>query len=251
MSEKPRALVTGGGKRIGAAIVRRLAELNFAVTIHVLNSRSEAEDLIKTLPDSNQHSVTVADLSIPEVRQQWLATLPGFDLVVNNASVYRLTAPGTEETPQSRQRYWQTNYLAPLEITAHVLNKLTPARQNALVVHLLDCDILTADGGLKAPEEPPTGVDSYLYSRIMLGRITKIMAAEKAPALRINAIAPGPVLPPVNCSTPGMTRILDSVPLHRPAGVEEIAAAVEFFWKNPSLTGVILPVDGGKHLNNQ
>jgi pteridine reductase len=47
-----------------------------------------------------------------------------------------------------------------------------------------------------------------------------------------------------------MTRILDSVPLHRPAGVEEIADAVEFFWKNPSLTGVILPVDGGKHLNN-
>lgn len=250
MSEKPRALVTGGGKRIGAAIVRRLAELNFAVTIHVLNSRSEAGELIKTLPDSGQHSVTVADLSIPQERQQWLASLPGFDLAVNNASVYRLTAPGTEESARARERYWQTNYLAPLEITDHLLQKLSPSRQQALVVNLLDCDILTPDGGLKAAVEPPSGMDSYLYSRIMLGRMTKVLAAEKALALRINAIAPGPVLPPVNCSTPGMTRILDSVPLHRPAGVEEIADAVEFFWKNPSLTGVILPVDGGKHLNN-
>ena len=97
----------------------------------------------------------------------------------------------------------------------------------------------------------PAGVDSYLPSRIKLAHTLKDLASEHAPQQRINAIAPGAVIPPVNCTTPGMTRILERVPMRYPVQLEEIARAVELFWNSPSLTGVILPVDGGMHLQKK
>lgn len=251
MKNHLRALVTGGARRIGAELVRRCAELDFAVTIHAWRSGNEAAELIKTLPNSKLHSVSCCDLSDPAARRKWLSELGHIDLVINNASCYRLTPAGEMESPENRQRYRQVNYLAPLEIINHQLgsvqqNKLLPS----IAINLLDCDVLDASGGIKPADEPPSGVDSYLYSRILLAYMTKKLAATAAPQLRINAIAPGPVLPPVNCTTGGMTRILDRVPLHRQVGVTEIADAVEFFYRNASLTGVILPIDGGMHLNN-
>jgi NAD(P)-dependent dehydrogenase (short-subunit alcohol dehydrogenase family) len=250
MKKHLRALVTGGARRIGAGLVRRCAELDLSVTVHVWQSAAEAAELIETLPNKELHSVSCCDLSDQAARRAWLENLEEFDLVINNASCYRLTAPGQEETPENRQRYWQVNYLAPLEIITRQLNYARQRDRSITVINLLDCDVLNADGGIKDAEEPAPGVDSYLYSRIMLAYMTKALAAEAADHLRINAIAPGPVLPPVNCTTAGMTRILDRVPLHRQVGVEEIANAVDFFWESSSLTGVILPVDGGMHLNN-
>ena len=250
MKFAPQVLITGGGRRIGAGLVKRCAESGFAVTIHVWRSMEEAAALKNTLPNADWHQISCCDLSDPTARKKWLDELGDFDLIINNASCYRLTAPGKAETAEDRQRYWQVNYLAPLEIIARQLQSLRDRKSAGLVINMLDSDILNANGGLKYAEEPPAGVDSYLYSRIMLGHMTQALAAEAAPYLRVVGIAPGPVLPPVNCTTGGMTKILDRVPMHQPVSVEEIANSMEFFWKNPSLTGVILPVDGGMHLNN-
>lgn len=246
MDKKKRALVTGGAKRIGAEIVKYLAENGFAVTVHVWQSQAEAEELIKNLPSAEAHCVSVCDFSDPQARKEWLKSIGTFDLVVNNASAYRLNAPGSKEPTEIRQRYWQINYLAAVEIATHAAAK----NSQALVINMLDSDILNNRGGVKDPVEPPIGEDYYLYSRIMLGHMTAAMAAEYAPEVRINGIAPGPVLPPVNCTTPGMTQVLKDVPMKRPAAIGEILAAIGFFRENASLTGVILPVDGGKHLND-
>lgn len=246
-SESPgRALITGGGRRIGAELVKRCAELGFEVWCHVHDSRQEAQELLQALGNGN-HQLSCCNFNSPEERKSWLAALPGFDLVINNASCYRLTPPGGRESADDRQRYWQVNYHAPLEIIQHQRKHLLPG-QTALAITLLDCDILEGDGGLKACCEVPEGMDSYLATRIALAHKLLAMSREFAPGLRLNAIAPGPVLPPVNCSTPGMTRILEQVPMRQSIKTAEIANAVEFFWRNPSLTGVILPVDGGKHL---
>ena len=247
-SRRPRALITGGGRRIGAELVKRCADMGFEIYCHVNKSLLEAQALLETLPEKSNARVTCCDLGDSTERKRWLETLPGFDLVINNASCYRLTAAGERESAAIREQYWQVNYHAPLEIIQHQLTHLLPGASGVCVT-LLDCDVLTADGGLKACCEVPVGMDSYLSTRIALGHKLLQQSKEFAPHLRLNCIAPGPVLPPVNCTTPGMTRILDRVPLHRSVGPEEIANAVEFFWRNSSLTGVILPVDGGMHLD--
>lgn len=242
-----RVLITGGGKRIGAALVKAFAAEGFEVVIHANTSAAEAEKLRQSLPDAAQHSVTVCDLSDPAARKVWLDTMPAFDLVINNASCYRLTRRGEKEKAADRERYWQVNYLAILEIIEHQ-KKLLSSGSEAVCINFLDCDVLTPQHGIKAFAEPPPGVDSYLATRIKLAHRLQELAREYAPHLRITAIAPGPVLPPVDCATPGMTVILDKVPLHRPVRVEDITATALYLWHNKSLTGTIVPVDGGMHL---
>lgn len=239
-----RVLITGGGKRIGAALVRAFAEQGFAVYIHVHRSLSEAEALLPTLKNPHLHHIVQFDLSLPS-RREYIAELPPMDLVINNASVYRLTAKNEAETPENRERYWQVNYFAPLEIIAR--QKLVMPG-NSLALTLLDCDVLTPDGGIKEYVEAPAGCDSYLASRIALAHKLIDLARSNAPQ-RIAAIAPGPVLPPENCTTPGMTTILERCTLKHPVGVQEIVNSALYLWQNPSLTGVIIPIDSGMHLS--
>ncbi|MBE6370186.1 MAG: SDR family NAD(P)-dependent oxidoreductase [Lentisphaerae bacterium] len=249
VSNKPwRALVTGGGKRIGAELVRKCAEMGFAVHIHVWQSQTEAAELKATLKNSHLHHVTLCNLENAQARAAWLKTLPAFDLIVNNASVYRLTPADGVETPEIRQRYWQVNTCAPLEIIQSQLHHPDRHDRPLLAVNLLDCEILTPHGAIRQYHEPAPGEDSYLSTRIYLAYALQDLALKHAPQLRVNSIAPGPVLPPVNCKTAGMTKILDRVPMKKPVHTSEITAALNLFWHNPSLTGVILPIDGGMHL---
>ena len=244
---KKSVLITGGGKRIGAALVRKFAELEFAVYIHVNQSRQAAEELRKELKNPACHHIVECDLSDPAARRNMIDTLPAMDLVINNASVYRLTPPGNRETAENRERYWQVNYNAPLEIITH---QQTAARgRKTVAITVLDCDVLNPDGGIKIFEPVPEGVDSYLATRIALAHKIVELARTAAPLQRLAAIAPGPVLPPVNCTAKGMTIILERVVTGEPVGVQEVVNTAVFLWQNPSLTGVIIPVDGGMHLN--
>lgn len=243
---KKSVLITGGGKRIGAALVRAFADLEFEVYIHVNQSRQTAEELCRELKNPALHHIVECDLSDPAARRNMLDALPAMDLVINNASVYRLTPPGGCETAENRERYWQVNYNAPLEIIAH--QQTTSCGRKTLAITMLDCDVLTPDGGIKVFEPVPEGVDSYLATRIALAHKIVELARAAAPLQRLAAIAPGPVLPPVNCSTNGMTKILERVATGEPVGVQEIINAAVFLWQNPSLTGIIIPADGGMHL---
>ena len=94
-------------------------------------------------------------------------------------------------------------------------------------------------------------MDSYLASRIALAHEVPELARKHAPKLRINAIAPGPVLPPVDCATKGMTVILERVPMHQPVAVKNIVDTALFLAQNNSITGNIIAVDGGMHLNQK
>jgi len=246
-SELKTVLITGGAKRIGAALVRAFAGRNWRVCIHCNQSRTEAESLLRSLDASRQHWISCCDLSDPVRRKAWLDGLPGFDLVINNASCYRLTPKDCREKASDRERYWQVNYHAPLEIIAHQQKHLA-AGCRALAITLLDCDVLNPEQGIKEFTLPEDGVDSYLATRIALAHKLMQLARSCAPGLRIGAIAPGPVLPPVDCVTAGMTVILDKVPMHQVVGVQEIVNTALFLQDNPSLTGVIVPVDGGMHL---
>ena len=245
-----RVLITGGGKRIGAALVKAFAENDWQVFIHVNNSVCEAEKLVAELKNPALHTITRCDFNDPAARKEWLQTLPEFDLVIANASCYRLTRRGEAESWENRQRYRQVNYLSTLELIDFQVNNL-PENLPASLIVLLDCDVLKSDGGIKEFVEPIPGVDSYLASRTALANELPELARKYAPKLRINAIAPGPVLPPVDCATKGMTVILERVPMHQPVGVSEIVNTALYLAENPSLTGAVIPVDGGMHLNQK
>ena len=244
---RKKVLITGGGKRIGAALVRAFAEDDWQVCIHVNHSTAEAAELILQLKNPGLHTVTQCDFNLPEERKIWLKTLEKFDLIIANASCYRLTGANETETPENRQRYWQVNYHTVLELIEFQQQNL-PANRPAAAIIMLDCDVLNDDGGIKEFTEPAPGIDSYLASRIALAHQLPALARKYAPALRINAIAPGPVLPPVNCVTKGMTVILNKVPMHQPVAVDDIVNTALFLQKNNSITGSIIAVDGGMHL---
>lgn len=242
-----KVLVTGGGKRIGAALSTAFAEQDWQVFIHVNNSKSDAEKLLGNLKNPTLHRITQCDFNDPDALGKWLQTLPPFDLVICNASCYRLTGRDEAETSENRQRYWQVNCDAVLKIIDFQRENL-PENTPASTIILLDSDVLNADGGVKTFAVPPPGVDSYLASRIALAGKLPELARKHAPFLRINAIAPGPVLPPVDCATKGMTVILDRVPMHRPVAVQDIVNTALFLQQNSSITGSIIAVDGGMHL---
>ena len=242
-----KVLITGGGKRIGAALAKAFARNDWLLTLHVNNSLAEAMELINTLKNPGLHQVTQCDFSDQNKRREWLQTLGKFDLIICNASCYRLTGRDETETLENRQRYWQVNYHSVLELI-ELQYKNLPSDLPASALIMLDCDVLTSSGGIKEFTEPPPGVDSYLASRIALARRVPELARNFAPHLRINAIAPGPVLPPADCTTGGMTVILDRVPMHQPVMVQDIVNTALYLAQTPSMTGNIIAVDGGMHL---
>ncbi len=223
-------LVTGGAVRVGAVIVRAFAAAGARVTIHCRNHAEAARKLAAEL--GAQHRVIVADLSsgAAGAAALWAALDAPADILVNNASCYRL--------PEAqRGLYDLVNHLAPVELMRRfAAQELT----EGAVVNLIDQAVLAA-----APSEEET----YLASRRKLAEATRKFAREfAAKNLRFNAVAPGPVLPPVGLEHSKMEKTLRRVPLRRPVGVADLAAAVLFLAANDSITGALLPVDCGTAL---
>lgn len=228
-----RVLVTGGAIRAGAYLCRALAQQGAEVIIHCRSSRAEAEALAACLPGTG-HSVLTADFSQPgEAEKMFEAALP-VDILINNASVYRL--PGSDE--ETSPVYKAVNLDAPAALIGAYLQQELPA--GGVVINILDQQVLTPVGA----DEPP-----YLVSRRALAELTKEYALRYAAGnIRFNAVAPGPMIPPKGLEGSKMVKTLKTVPLNRRVEPEDFAAAVCFLIGNDSITGAILPVDCGQHL---
>ena len=225
-----RVLVTGGARRVGAAICHRFAAAGAAVIIHCRKSRAEAERLAGSLPGAG-HRVVAADFADPAAVEALIAALPEPpDYLINNASCY-----AREETPAFRAACRQINVLAPVRLI-----RAFAARGCESAVNLLDQAVL----GPVAPDET-----AYLGSRRELARATEKLALELAPDCRVNGVAPGAVLPPAWLPESTMEKTISTLPLRRAVSLEDLAEAVFFAAVNRSLTGALLPVDCGQHLN--
>ena len=225
------AVVTGGAVRVGASLVRALAEAGARVTVHCRTSRREAELLISELPGAG-HRVACADFASGEggAAELWEQLDAPVDVLVNNASCYRL--PAGEE-----KLYDSVNYRAPSELMRRFAAQEISC---GAVVNLLDQAVLSS-----APGEE----EKYLESRRRLADATREYARRfAAKNLRFNAVAPGPVLPPRGLENSKMEKTLKRVPLGRPVAVDDLVEAVLFLIRNDSVTGAILPVDCGMSL---
>jgi pteridine reductase len=236
-------LVTGGARRIGAAIARRLHAAGANVTIHCRASTDEAVHLVDELNAARRAS---ADAYACDLLQ--LETLPGLvehvvgrrgrlDVLVNNASSFYPTPVGTITASQFDDLVG-TNLRAPLFLAQAATPALRATR--GLILNLADIH------GRRPLKQHPV----YSAAKAGLIMLTRSLARELGPEIRVNAIAPGPVLWPERGLDPTLQQdIVRQTALKRAGSPEDIARAALFFAVDaPYVTGQVLAVDGGRSL---
>jgi pteridine reductase len=237
-------LITGGSRRVGAAICRRLHTAGANLMLHYRTSAGEARLLQAELNHARADSVALiqADLldiaQLPAMVEQTISAFGRLDALVNNASSFYQTPIGA-----INESDWEnligTNVRAPLflcQAAAAALRKAQGAIVNITDIH--------ADRPLKS-------YVVYSIAKAALVGLTRSLARELAPDVRVNAVAPGPVLWPDNEAFDELSRqrIISSTPLRREGTPDDIAKAVHFLLADASyVTGETINVDGGRHV---
>ncbi|MGA2491042.1 MAG: SDR family oxidoreductase [Anaerolineales bacterium] len=239
MENYPLALVTGAAHRVGRTFALTLARQGYAILLHYHHS---AEEAAATAEEVRTLGVPVypmqADLTeVTQIRSLFSTTDSlnfRLKVLVNSAAWMKRTDLRTVSADE-----WDAslnlNLRAPFLLAQFAAQRMT---EGGLIVNVSDA------GAGKAW----TGFSAYLVSKAGLEVLTRLMAKTYAPTIRVNAIAPGLVLPSVDVSTEEWEKLVDRLPLKHPASLDEIAYALEFLLKNESVTGQTIVVDGGYSL---
>lgn len=239
-------LVTGGAKRVGAAICRRLHAAGAAVTIHYRSSRDEAAALAGELNGHRPGSAALARadlLNVAELEALVQAAVDAhgrLDVLVNNASSFFPTPVGHID-----ERAWSdligTNLKAPLFLSQAAAPELR--RVHGCIVNITDIHA----------ERPMGSYLVYSVGKAGLAALTRGLARELGPDVRVNAVAPGAIIWPEDDEWHDgklQAEILDTVFLKRIGDPDDIARAVAFLVSDaPYVTGQILAVDGGRSVS--
>lgn len=239
-------LVTGGAKRVGAVISRRLHAEGKRLVVHYHRSADAAEALVRELNAMRAESAACVGgnlLDTPgldDLASQAIACFGRVDGLVNNASSFH---PGT--LGQVDEAHWAdligTNLKAPLFLTQALAVQLR--QHKGFVINITDIHA----------ERPLRDYLVYTVAKAGLAGLTRSLALELSPDVRVNAVAPGPVLWPDEneidtFDTAERSRIVAQTMLKRAGTPEDVADAVCFLACHaPYVTGHILPVDGGRH----
>jgi NAD(P)-dependent dehydrogenase (short-subunit alcohol dehydrogenase family) len=235
------ALVTGGARRIGRAIVERLAEAGYAVAIHCGSARAEAEALAAGIEQRGGRAAVVsADLADPAGVDALLpaaeAALGPITLLVNNASSFLVDDITSIDVP-TWNRQFSINLRAPSVLAGALANRL-PEDRHGVIVNIIDQRVWKL-----TPQ-----YYSYTLTKAALLTATKTMAQALAPRIRVNAVGPGPTLPNPHDGAEAMEQEAAATLLRRRVDAREIAEAVLYLAQARSVTGQMIAVDGGQHL---
>lgn len=239
-------LITGGAKRVGATMCRELHRQGAKLMIHYNSSMAEARALQAELNLLRANSVAIiqGDLLnlnvLPTLVSETVHQFGRLDVLINNASTYYPTDIG-----QINEENWQdligSNLKAPVFLAQAAATEL---RKNAgCIINITDMHI----------ERPKKGYIVYSVAKAGLVTLTKSLAHELGPEVRVNAVAPGPVQWPE--SNPQFDevyrqRVINQTLLKRVGEAEDVAKAVKFLiYDAPFITGHILAVDGGRSIN--
>ncbi|TAH34779.1 MAG: SDR family NAD(P)-dependent oxidoreductase [Alphaproteobacteria bacterium] len=236
------ALVTGGAKRIGRALCLALAARGCAVIVHYNTSRPDAEELIEEIGKKNGKAAMIAaDLADPKSVQKLFGKarqkFGPITMLVNNAAMFERDT-FADFTPETMQRHLNINTLAPMILMQEM------AKQDiafGAVVNLLDHSILKS----------PRGYTSYVVSKSALWSATQLAARQLAPKLRINAVAPGIILPPnAGKNDQSWRNDFSPSPLPHSESVDDVVNTCLHLLLNPALSGQMIAVDSGRHIDS-
>ncbi|HYW30762.1 MAG TPA: SDR family oxidoreductase [Gemmatimonas sp.] len=233
-------LVTGGARRLGAAIVRSFAAAGDDIVLHHGSSPREALALADELriAGTRVHVVQddLADAQAPQrIVEAAVQAFGALDVVVSSASVMERT-PFDEVTPESWDRAHAINLRAPfflMQAAGRVI------RDGGCIVQLSDHLAFETRGSNFIP---------HAVSKYALTNVVANVASVLAPRIRVNAVAPGLVLPPESMSDEAHARFLRDVPTGRAGTPQDVVDAIHFLVGAPYVNGVVLHVDGGRHL---
>jgi len=237
------ALVTGAARRVGRAIALALAEAGFDVAVHYGGSAEDAGRTAAAIRALGRRAATLrADLTREDEAAALLpsaaAALGGapIGVLVNNASVFeRDEWHGV--TRASWDAHLEPNLRAPFVLTQEFARRL-PGSAEGCVVNMLDQRVWSLT---------PHFV-SYTVSKAGLWTLTRTLALALAPRIRVNGIGPGPALPSARQTPEQFARQCAGTPLRRGTSPEEIARAVLAVLSLPAMTGQMIALDGGQHL---
>lgn len=235
MNTRPRTLITGAGRRIGAAIARHLVASGHDVVLHFRNSGDEARALAEELT-AQDAVVTLAagDLSKPETLAEFWREIPSCTNIIHNASHY--TRDKMENFTHAQLRaHLAVNLEAPLMLTQGFLAQLPKEAKGNVIV--LGDDAL---GWSLSPE-----FFTYSVSKHSWVALIDLLAAACAPQVRANMIALAPTLPSEIDPEGMFERLAAHAPLKRTGTVEEVLTAIDFILKSPGLTGQTLGLGNG------
>ncbi len=235
------ALVTGAAHRVGAVIARRLVEAGYAVIVHHHGSAKSAEALVAEIAKKGGRATSVhADLTDRRQRAGLIAAAAApfgpLTVLVNNASVYE---PDSVETLDCAvwDRHFALHVEAPLFLTRDFTAQL-PEGVEGNVINVVDARVL----------QPVPAYMSYALSKTALFNATKTLAQSLAPRIRVNAVGPGPTLPERGRTEEAFRAFSKTMPLGHGSPPEDIADAIIYLLSARSVTGQMLAVDGGIHL---
>jgi len=241
MSGKGTALITGAARRIGRRIALDLAAEGWAVAAHYKESDAEAVALADEIVRlGGQARCIRGDLRDPELAETLMSEaaskLGPVTLLVNNASCFEPDEIGSL-TPQSWSKHLDVNLTAPVFL-AQAMAAGLPSGLSGNIVNIVDQRVL----------KPNPRFFSYTTSKAALAWVTRTLAQSLAPAIRVNAIAPGPTLASARMSEEDFRRQAAATLLGRGSSPEEVSTALRFILSAPSMTGQMIALDGGQHL---
>lgn len=235
-----RILITGAGQRLGRAMAEALAADGHALCLHHNRSAAEAEGLAAAIRAGGGTAVALgADLAEPAAAAalpaRAAAALGPLDLLINNASVYEPDHLAGF-TAASWERNLAINLRAPALLCQGFLGQL-PAGGTGQIVNLLDTRVAAPRAG---------DFLSYTLSKCALATLTRMLAVELAPRVRVNGLAPGLTLPSNGQTQAAFEAAQAAAPLGLGAAVPDILRALRYLLDSPAVTGQLLFVDGGE-----
>jgi pteridine reductase len=234
------ALVTGAGVRLGRAIALRLAQSGYDVVVHYNRSEKPAQQTAELVEEAGRTPFLIqADLSTEEgIRSlvDYVVSLQrGLDVLVNNASIFYPTST-PDEWVKEWDEFQMVNLKSPFLLTTGLLSALR--ERSGCVINIVDI----------WARFPLRRFLPYSVAKSGLEALTKCLALELAPEIRVNGVSPGAALPPPN-SEDSMDKMLTQVPMKSYGGADSIAQAVDYLTRAEYVTGQILAVDGGRSIN--
>ena len=235
--------ITGAAKRIGKEIALTFKELGWNIIIHYNSSKKDADDLADQINKDNPNSAKTVqgNLDIKEDVQRILSevseTFPSINVLVNNASTFYPT-PIDEISEDHWDKLIGSNLKGPLFLIQGLKKQLQASKGS--IINITDTNL-------------SKGVPNFsIYSAAKAGleAITKGLARELAPDIKVNAIAPGAMLEPPNVTwtEEQKNKVIENIPLNRMGSEKDIADAVSFLARSEYITGQIIKVDGGRSL---